>query len=783
MKSRVIIFATILLIALMSFGGYLFIKKGHEKKNEELFSKTLTCFQKGGQEKQADQLLNELLARPFLNEELRSSALTLLGISEVKKDDLNKALTFFKQVKISGSMFEIRDYIAFLHGELLYKLWLKEHDENILSQAEKQFNDVLKVEKSPKALMARFYLIQSKYEQDSKLDGVDISDSFIEEAKKESSLIADELTFMKGDSLVKRGDREEGLNILVRLYQQTKYGMWKKRVAAALNGFGESKKLAYPMISALEYMGILEADLAVAKKKTEIQDLKAKAIGFAKETAFMARDRLYRESLDYLTAKIMVRLDDSRGWHLMKGLLNAKTVEVRCKAAYDVLMKFRMKNGQEGVLWQVVRAVQKEPYRLSPMADKIIYSCGYPYMRKKQFAKAAAFYKVNLEFADPDKNEYFDDALWRLHWCTYHQKQYEKSLEILGQLSRLPGWEEYSIYWMAQIYMAKLQKLDEGRLYLEDLFTRFGMTYYGVKAGTILKQRFNQANLNEKNETFQAVVTQSLEDPVRNKRFETLKSSGLYFFAVEELKKYLEEKNITRKENYKDWRPFGDQLAKLYFYSGQYINAGLNIAWTYDKYIYQEAKDIPGWFWRIYYPLFYQDIIDRYAEKWDVNKRFLYAFIRQESFYEPYVKSPAGAIGVMQIMPGTGKKIYKEVSGTLGLRSSYTADMLFDPDINIPMGIYHLKKQLYEPNKLLIEKRNNTSNLSREQKDLLLITLTIAGYNAGSGASGRWLKEIEYNTVDEFIDQIDYQETRKYIKLVLKHEYLYNKFMRNVRND
>jgi len=61
----------------------------------------------------------------------------------------------------------------------------------------------------------------------------------------------------------------------------------------------------------------------------------------------------------------------------------------------------------------------------------------------------------------------------------------------------------------------------------------------------------------------------------------------------------------------------------------------------------------------------------------------------------------------------------------------------------------------------------------------LYTTLTIAGYNAGIGSAFRWVREIEFENQQELVDQIDYEETRNYVKLVLKHIIIYNRKVGN----
>ena len=100
--------------------------------------------------------------------------------------------------------------------------------------------------------------------------------------------------------------------------------------------------------------------------------------------------------------------------------------------------------------------------------------------------------------------------------------------------------------------------------------------------------------------------------------------------------------------------------------------------------------------------------------RWNLDPDFILAVIRQESTFNPRVVSPAGAIGLMQLMPATAATISRE----LGER--FTIDTLYTPAGNIRYGAYYLRQ--------LLSQFGN----SRE--------LTLAGYNGGPPNAREWLK-------------------------------------------
>jgi len=146
------------------------------------------------------------------------------------------------------------------------------------------------------------------------------------------------------------------------------------------------------------------------------------------------------------------------------------------------------------------------------------------------------------------------------------------------------------------------------------------------------------------------------------------------------------------------------------------------------------------------FPLPYKDFIFEKAREKNINPYLIYAIIRRESeFYEKAI-SPKGAIGLMQILPETFKKIDKY--------KNYSIDSLFNPYINLEAGIEIL------------------SSLLDSLQDTLL---TIACYNAGIYKVKEWKeKGIFKNEIQFFID-CPYEETRKYIFRVLSDYEVYKK--------
>lgn len=150
-----------------------------------------------------------------------------------------------------------------------------------------------------------------------------------------------------------------------------------------------------------------------------------------------------------------------------------------------------------------------------------------------------------------------------------------------------------------------------------------------------------------------------------------------------------------------------------------------------------------------FYKQEYSEYVTEYADKYDVDEALVYAVIRTESGFREDVKSSAGAVGLMQIMPDTFKWLQEKESGSV----KYGADKLTDPEINIRYGTYYLS--------YLLSHYNGNEELA------------IAAYNAGMTNVDKWLKDERYSEDGESLKKIPYKETAKYVKRVTKTKGVY----------
>jgi soluble lytic murein transglycosylase len=149
---------------------------------------------------------------------------------------------------------------------------------------------------------------------------------------------------------------------------------------------------------------------------------------------------------------------------------------------------------------------------------------------------------------------------------------------------------------------------------------------------------------------------------------------------------------------------------------------------------------LPTRLWQLYYPLGYGDHVRTAAQGAGLDPYFVAAVIREESSYDPRARSGVGAIGLMQLMPDTARLVAQELGRPLG-----EVDALWEPPLNIALGTRYLGQLR-----------------GRFQEPLL----AVAGYNAGPHRVQRWVAERPRADIEEFVDQIPFDETRAFAKRV-----------------
>lgn len=185
---------------------------------------------------------------------------------------------------------------------------------------------------------------------------------------------------------------------------------------------------------------------------------------------------------------------------------------------------------------------------------------------------------------------------------------------------------------------------------------------------------------------------------------------------------------------------------------GAYRTAIMAARQVLDNALMDDASTLgaPVYFNHIRFGTYYNDLLLPLAQEYGFHPLFLFSLVRQESLFEGFVRSSAGARGLMQIMPATGADIHSN----LAWPENYNQEDLYRPLVSLKFGIYYLAKQ-------------------REAFEGDLFA-ALAAYNGGPGNALAWQK-LASDDPDLFLEIIRFSETRNYIRGIYEIFSLYRK--------
>lgn len=334
-------------------------------------------------------------------------------------------------------------------------------------------------------------------------------------------------------------------------------------------------------------------------------------------------------------------------------------------------------------------------------------------------------------------------ALWRHFWILYKAKKYDKAELIADKF--INNYKESDIYarmvyWRAKIAehknnfdLAKSSYIEGTKENLNDFYT-----YQAHKRLKELNSE-NDSSLPLSKEKLKVFKNISVNLPtIVNQLNYYLKDDQNEFFyslplEIQELV-YLHEydKALEILNDYKGSKSYDFLIACILLNQKKYHSA-IKASEKHENKI----EFLP-----LIYPTGYEEYVKAECELKKLDPALAMAVIWQESKYLPDAVSIAGAMGLMQLMPGTAAGI----ANKLGYKN-FNTYQLYKPDLNIKFGTYYLNFTMKAFNNNLIA--------------------AIASYNAGTGPVRAWLERFKGLDEAEFIESIPYLETRHYVRQVL----------------
>ncbi|MGE3275240.1 MAG: transglycosylase SLT domain-containing protein [Vicinamibacterales bacterium] len=340
---------------------------------------------------------------------------------------------------------------------------------------------------------------------------------------------------------------------------------------------------------------------------------------------------------------------------------------------------------------------------------------------------AAVFERIVREYPS---GEFAERAAWKAGWWAYRHDRYADTIRFFEQGTATfprsdyrPAW----LYWTAKSY----EQLGDRKTAIERYQlarTDYGGLYYGRLAADRLKALKAPAAT-----VALARAEPTVGPPPTTGIIATLIGAGLYDEAIAELR-YAE----------RVWGGSPQITATIglaYNRAGRF-RLGINaMKRAYPQYMTAGGAELPDEILRVLFPMNYWELIRKISARRDLDPYLVAALIAQESTFQADIRSSANALGLMQLLPTTGRRYGRKI----GIRRYSTARLL-EPEVNILIGTAYFHDLMAE---------FGGSHYA------------LASYNAGENRVRAWRRERPGLPQDEFIDDIPFPETQNYVKRIL----------------
>jgi soluble lytic murein transglycosylase len=430
--------------------------------------------------------------------------------------------------------------------------------------------------------------------------------------------------------------------------------------------------------------------------------------------------------------------------------------ELDAERTFAVSQAYRSQNLEPQMLDQVEQLVKRHPQ--SPWVEDGLFATGNYYWVNLDRDKAAEFYRRTLDLFPDGKNS--QQASWRIAWTAYLERKPEAADMLEAYVRRFPtsSYVQDALYWLGRSY-ERAGNLALARTFYRAGEKRFPLTYFGAKCAARLFPEPDGIGLEPAIPTeFLSVIPPApplppVDQPLTAKAQEhEARARALSDIAFDS----------SAELEYRAAYAAARVPRLLIDAAGAAISAGhYSAGITAMRQVFPQLEarrlpDIPNEAWRTAFPLPYESSLRSAAAGNNVDPMFMAGLIRQESAFESNAVSHQGAMGLMQVMPGTASKLARQ------LRVRYARASLTDPGYNLKLGARYLA-------------------------DLLQVFGTheavLAAYNAGEDRVVQWTAGQNYLETAEFVESIPFTETRDYVQIVIRNADVYRQIYNPVKVD
>jgi soluble lytic murein transglycosylase len=334
------------------------------------------------------------------------------------------------------------------------------------------------------------------------------------------------------------------------------------------------------------------------------------------------------------------------------------------------------------------------------------------------------------------------EAAWELGWALFQARRYAEAAPALAQAGELANKsleKGRGRYWSA-LALARAGDVAGATREWRALVTERPLTYYAL---------LSEARLRERGETVAPPALAAARRPAPEVRMpgHVLWLRALGFDREASARIAASEATIRATVA----RERADEALALAYLSLGYAQKAYAIAQRHGDELDLPPTEATRWVWDCAYPRPHAARVEAAEDASGLPRHYLFAIMRQESAFNGHDVSSARAIGLLQMIPPTTRRVARE----LGIE--FREEMLFDPAYNIRVGGHYIGRLFAQYQGVLPR--------------------AIGAYNAGPGAMGRWVRERGTMDLDQFTEAIPFDETRIYVRRVqqnlARYRYLY----------
>jgi soluble lytic murein transglycosylase len=455
-----------------------------------------------------------------------------------------------------------------------------------------------------------------------------------------------------------------------------------------------------------------------------------------------------RPTMQLALADALHRGGKNRDAKLVLASLGSETGEVNAQRLY-LLGQVAWAANDNDTFYRTVDELRRAA-TASPWLEQALLSAANLHLVHHEYDQALdAFREAQQRFPSGARASYVH---WKAAWLTLRQGRNEDAKKAFEeQIALYPSGGETpaALYWRARLAEEDNQPL-MARAFYQKLSDRYRNFYYAELGRQRMKHlpaaaedavtkfalldRVPPIDINGK-------VTESAppQDELHVQKAQLLGNGGLVDFAVRELQ-------AAAVADGANWGPV--ETAQLYDEAGHYNQAIEVMKHSTPNYFALDIPDLPRKYWEALFPKAYWNDLKRSSAANGLDPYLVASLIRQESEFNPNAVSRANAVGLMQLLPKTGKAVAKEVK-----MKRYNASQLYTPAVNLQLGTRYFKG--------MVDRFGGSFEYA------------LAAYNAGSDRVEDWLGQGKYRDPQEFVESIPFTETREYVQAILRNASVY----------